>query len=390
MVTVLKTSAEIAHLRETIETTLDRDRDGVVSNAELADNYALADDELKSYGIDGTNARALHFFTTKYQPGTEVELTADGEYVQTNAPQSLRAESLTAYENGDLMDAALNAEGVNVATALQILLPMEDKWLALHDRSSFNPKTVRNDFAKYSEKSSWEEMGLDPATVADKFTADDLHSLYDGVLLMKFISQEKILYDKEQVSFSKFLKGRQRADMSDMTGQRQQTVHDGTCTVVVTWALHLLKLIENKNFKVMIISDHVTLCVSTSQGPIYLDPAAGMGFQPPSYYDNRSIKERIRRGREDPAEPWQVLSAVYGNIAAGFMNSGNSAMAEKYYQAALEIYPEDVTTHCDYGNLLKRRGDKSGARAHYNKALAINPHYERAKKALLQLSDISE
>ncbi len=387
MVTILKTNAEIEHLKETIETTLDRDHDGVVAEAELIDNYALAADELKSYGIDGTNARALRFFTTTYQPGTEVELTADGDYVPTNAPQSLRAECVAAYENGDLMDAALNVEGDNNAPALPTLMKMEDEWLELVHASPFNPKTVREGFIKYSEQQSWQEMGLDPATIAGKFTTEDLRKLHDGVRLMKFVAQQKILYEKEQTSFSKFLEGRQRADMSDMTGQRQKTVHYGTCTVVVTWALHLLELVNNKNFKAMIISDHVTLCVQTSQGPIYLDPAAGLGFQPPSYYDNRAPKEIIRRAREEPVEPWQILGAVYGNIAANYDNTGHSAEAKKYYLAALEIYPEDVTTNYNYGKMLRSHGDLQGAREYFNKALAINPHYENAKKALLQLSD---
>ncbi|EKD50081.1 MAG: hypothetical protein ACD_62C00659G0001, partial [uncultured bacterium] len=48
---MLKTTAEIQRLIELVETTLDTDHDGDVTDSELLDGYALIADELEAFDI---------------------------------------------------------------------------------------------------------------------------------------------------------------------------------------------------------------------------------------------------------------------------------------------------------------------------------------------------
>lgn len=395
MVGILKTRAEIDRLIEIV----DANRDGEVSTDELAavDKYALV-----AEGLGITDYESLHFFTTLYKPGTEVVRNADGTYIATDEPQSLRAECVAAYEDNFLLDAILNIEGRDVETMEPALQKMEEDWVALHyeeSRRPFNTKTVRENFVKYSQKNSFDEMGLKVDDVAAKFSTADLKLLKEGVTLMEFVAQQNVFYDYPQMDFFKFIEGYEKVDLSTME-RRKEIGHNGTCTVVVAWALHFLKLVENKNIELLLISDHVTLCIQTSQGPVYLDPAGGQGFQPPYYYDSGfwGPNKTVHRGSEDALESWQIFAAVYGNIGSsyikrasqieGFDESARAGRdvhyknALKYFGAALEIYPDDVTANYNYGRTLARLDDREGARHYYNRALAINPHYQQALTAL--------
>jgi tetratricopeptide (TPR) repeat protein len=129
------------------------------------------------------------------------------------------------------------------------------------------------------------------------------------------------------------------------------------------------------------MSNHVTLCLETSQGLIYLGAAANLGFQPPSYYENQTPEESVRRVGELPAEPWQVLGEVYYNVGQSLYEKNHNEEAKLYLESSLEICPEYVTAPYLFGSTLKYLGDKMGARKHYLKALEINPNYELARKA---------
>jgi tetratricopeptide (TPR) repeat protein len=55
------------------------------------------------------------------------------------------------------------------------------------------------------------------------------------------------------------------------------------------------------------------------------------------------------------------------------------------YERALEIEPDDSVAHMNYGRMLKRKGDKTGAETHLRTALLLDPEYEAARKLLVDL-----
>lgn len=61
------------------------------------------------------------------------------------------------------------------------------------------------------------------------------------------------------------------------------------------------------------------------------------------------------------------------------------------YEDALEAYSKAITheehyvTHNNIGLCLKLLGDIDGATKHFERALSLNPQYERAKKELEEI-----
>lgn len=368
---ILKTRAEIQRLTEIASETLDANRDGNITDAELQDGYALMADDLESFGID--NIKDLHFLSSVYKPGTEVEKTPDGEFIVSSRPQSLRSDCIASYNNGQLMDAALQVEGDSpseITAATKNLEHLELAWCSFYEKrvSRFNSSIFKSNFERYCNDKAWRQMGAEPTSFVAKLNNVELKQLYDGALLLEFLREQNVVYDAPQAKFFDFL----------TAGSGK---HKGTCTILSTFALHLLKITHNDSFRPILMSDHVTLCLETSQGLIYLGAAANLGFQPPGYYENQPPEKSVRRVGESPAEPWQVLGEVYYNVGQSLYEKYHNEEAKLYLESSLEICPENVTAQYLLGSTLKYLGDKKRAREHYLKALAINPNYELARKA---------
>lgn len=369
---VLKTRAEIRRLAEIASDTLDEDRDGTVSDTELTDNYALAADELSDFDI--TSVEELRYWTSLYKPGTDVAKASDGSYIASDSPTSLRAECLSAYENGQLMDAALQIEGQSqgdLSAATWKLERIESAWRDFYESGAarYDPKRLKSLWKAYCDGPTWEASGQDPKEVFESFNAADLRRLYDGALLLAFLERENVIYDEEQKSFADFLK-------SD-AGPRK-----GDCTIHSTLALHLFKLAGVEGYLPVILPSHVTLCVETSRGPVYL---GAFGFQPPGYYENRPPAETIRRGWEPSSEPWQVLSTVYTNLGSVHYGRREWKEARRHLEAALEISPENPSAQYLLGASLENIGDHNGATEHYRKALDLSPGYSLPLQELNKL-----
>ena len=82
----------------------------------------------------------------------------------------------------------------------------------------------------------------------------------------------------------------------------------------------------------------------------------------------RAITLFERAGKLSPREP-----VIAFQKAVSLNQAGLTEQAIESYQAALALNPNYVEAHCNLGNLLKRKGDKSGAIACYERALKIAP-----------------
>ncbi len=70
--------------------------------------------------------------------------------------------------------------------------------------------------------------------------------------------------------------------------------------------------------------------------------------------------------------------ALLTDLAAGYESSGRIDLAEGAYRRALTIDPKDGDLHVRLGELLLKRGDRSGAHAEAESALRWHPASARA------------
>lgn len=69
-------------------------------------------------------------------------------------------------------------------------------------------------------------------------------------------------------------------------------------------------------------------------------------------------------------------NAHYNAVVASFL-MGRKDEAEKQYLLSLEAYPESVSTHLNYGNLLQETEHYKEAEEQYLFTLDIDPYYRR-------------
>jgi regulator of sirC expression with transglutaminase-like and TPR domain len=364
----LKTRAEIQQLIQIRDEIFDTDRDGEVSETEFLDNYVHVADELVSFGIE--TAKDLGYWTTDYKPGTEVLKAPDGEYDVIANPVSRRYGAMTDYRNGELADAALRIEG-SQPESVALLSSLEGEWDDFYRTvANLSLEKIREEFANQVESPVWESIwysGLDPKGIAGAFTDEDLDALKNGIILQMFFKEKNISYRQEQKNFGNFL--------------AQHGARNGNCNVLCTLALHLLQRIDDLNFAPILIPNHVTLAVKTSLGTLYLDPALGMGFKTPEYYDKRGTKTVERRSLEMPVEPWEILAVAHLDTAIAKRSHGDMDGYIHELEISLEICPKNPMAHYDLGMALAERGDAKSAREHFRKALESSPGFEPALRA---------
>lgn len=372
----LKTRAEIQRLIQIRDEVLDTNHNAEVSEAELMGNYASVADELESFGIE--TVKDLRYWTSYYRPNTEVKKGLDGEYAPVERSDSLRFQAVSAYENNELMDAALQIEGNQDAAndqATSQLVRWEDDWRKFYDQHvDMTQNEIRRQFVQQIEDGAWGSFwydGLTPEACAAAFNAADLKAIKNSLILQIFYTEKKISYEKDQNRFHELL--------------TESEPHQGNCNVLATLALHLLKVVDDDSIAPLLIPEHVTLCVNTSQGSIYLDPAADLGFRTPNYYEKRGARDPIRRNLEAPVEPWEILTATYTDSALVKSKNNDFEGSIKDLNSALEICPENMFAHMNLGVNYEAMGDRQAAMEHYRKAIDISPTYKPALEAYNKL-----
>lgn len=83
----------------------------------------------------------------------------------------------------------------------------------------------------------------------------------------------------------------------------------------------------------------------------------------------------ISRYKPRPIDDRRVLSFFYNNRGVESMAAGDTAAAERYFEAAMATAPMDAAPRSNLGVLRLRKGDLSGAERAYLTALDIDPKH---------------
>ncbi len=370
---MIRTKAEVDHLRELIRDTLDTDGDGVVrDDVELMDNYALVADELEAWGI--YDAPSLNFWANEYEVGTEVSLQQDGTYAVTKGKQSLRGDCLRAYENGDLAYAALEIENGNPTKrglAEQRLIKLEAEWREYFTQQSqsYSRENFARIFAAHSLTDGWEYNNIDPAAIAADFSDAEMKTMFSVMTYMDFIQIKGIKYQPDIYN------------MTDMLGSGPG-IQGGTATHNIL-ALHLLKSTGESGIGFTSFPHNTPLSFNTKQGTLFF--FATSKIFPLDHYDTTSPQTGdVRREYESVMEPWQALASSYLEVANQSYARGDYQQAKTDYEATLEICPEHLPTRYAYAQCLKAMGDVDGAIENLNELFKIHPSYEPAQDLLIK------
>jgi predicted alpha/beta superfamily hydrolase len=82
--------------------------------------------------------------------------------------------------------------------------------------------------------------------------------------------------------------------------------------------------------------------------------------------------------------PWEGTINQLGYRA---MNEKNLEMAQRYFQLAIDYYPQSPNAYDSMGELWMNKGDKKKAIVFYEKSLALDPKNENAKDNIKKMKD---
>ncbi len=383
---VVKTQAEIERL---VEITREAGAFGiddttVTQDPAFLDRYGLASAEFEKWGI--YDAQGLNYWTQEYQPNTEVIQNADGSYTETLKPQSLRGDSVTAYDKGDLARAAIDIEGGTDAKkklAKDNLGKLEVEWgRFLKDELKYFSKDVfAANFKDHCANVQWENAGMVPGKVAAKFSDAELKSLFVMSRWLYFANLHGITAGE-------------RSSLSEVLASGS---YSGSVGPRIALTLHMLKLAGEYSCNVVFLPDFITIGIDTSQGTVYLDPGRvnstkrenNIGFMPPDYFDKRPVG-KMRRLGEPSAQPWQILSDSYNVTGMKYFEAEEYQSARTEFESALEICPENQNALVNLAKTLYELGDTQAAIECLNDVLALNEEYTDAKNLLIKYDPLGE
>jgi tetratricopeptide (TPR) repeat protein len=77
----------------------------------------------------------------------------------------------------------------------------------------------------------------------------------------------------------------------------------------------------------------------------------------------------------------------FGSLANIYENQERWEEAEKLYERAIEVEPDDAVAHMNFGRMLSKRGDSIRAATQLKIALLLDPDYSTARKLLTGLEE---
>ena len=83
-------------------------------------------------------------------------------------------------------------------------------------------------------------------------------------------------------------------------------------------------------------------------------------------------------------------SVLQGHLAWGrkYTREGNEAAATSHFEKALQLAPDNVSAHNDFGALLANFGKLDAAEKHFRRALELDPENVLAKRNLALLEQL--
>lgn len=116
--------------------------------------------------------------------------------------------------------------------------------------------------------------------------------------------------------------------------------------------------------------------------PNHLDARRNLAMSYLESGDKESAKNHIIEVLKlNPKDTWSYV--LLGNMAA--KNENDLARAEKWYERAYQIAPNDSILLTNYGALLIQKGNREQAEEHFERAIQANPKYPNSYYALALL-----
>ncbi|HLD46124.1 MAG TPA: tetratricopeptide repeat protein, partial [bacterium] len=294
--------------------------------------------------------------------------------------QSLRARCKSAYDDGFLMDVALQidgAKGTDLDTFSNQISGWETQW-----QSYFNQRMGELEAGRISMQNlaavfrgachaeRWSKAGLDPIKFFDNLNEDEKKTVYEAILLRYYFKNMiRLRWDEDQSDTTVFMKTKK-----------------GNCTVLNVMAQHMLRTTGSNLYRSLILPNHITLTLQTSQGQLYFETSGDLLFYPPGYYEKLTDHEFIRRNDQTEIEPWQTLGAVYSNAGYRAVLDRDWEKARVALEAALDIVPDSTNANHFMGKTLMQLGDREGAIRHFRRALDSSPGYTDSQRLLDELN----